>query len=150
MIRILMTAVLAMAATAAGAQAHPPKPHHQPKPHPAPADHACKLRSIGFHASGTLVSQALTQTAGADTSTRRDDRYSGTLTVMVARANHRAPKDAQTYTLDNDRVHFDHGAAPKAGDRVKLYGKLTRAGKRCTNAAAPTIDIRRVRFKAAS
>jgi hypothetical protein len=143
MIRILTLAVLALATTAAGAQAHPPKPHHNA------ASHHCTPRTIGFHASGTLVSQALTQTAGADTSTKRDDRYSGTLTVEVKRANHRAPKGAQTYTLDNDRVHYSQGAAPKAGDRVKLYGKLTRARKGCAEPAAPVVDLRRVRFKAA-
>jgi hypothetical protein len=143
MIRILTLAVLALAGTAAGAQAHPPKP----KPDHGVHGHNCKPRSIGLHASGTLVSQALTQTAGMDTSTRRDDRFSGTLTVQVVRASHRAPTGAQTYTLDNDRVHFDAGAAPKAGDRVKLYGKLTVARKGCAAAATPAIDIRRVRFK---
>ena len=144
MIRILTLAVLALAATAAGAQAHPPKPHH------GGAQQHCTPRTNGFHASGTLVSQALTQTAGAETSTKRDDRYSGTLTVEVKRANHRAPKGAQTYTLDNDRVHFSHGAAPKAGDRVKLYGKLTHARKGCAEPATPAVDLRRVRFKAIS
>jgi hypothetical protein len=137
--RILMLAAVALATTAAGAQAHPPKPHHQA------ADH-CKPRAIGFHASGKLVSQALTQTAGADTSTKRDDRYSGTVTVDVKRANHLAPTRTQTYTLDNDRVHFGHGAAPKAGDRVKLYGKLTRARHGCAEPASPSVDLRRVRF----
>jgi hypothetical protein len=141
--RILMLAAVAFATTAAGAQAHPPKPHHDAANH-------CKPRAVGFHATGTLVAQALTQTAGADTSTKRDDRYSGTLTVEVKRANHRAPKGAQTYTLDNNRVHFSHGAVPKAGDRVKLYGKLTRARHGCADAAAPVVDLRRVRFKAAS
>jgi len=143
MIRILTLAVLALATTAAGAQAHPPKPHHDA------ADH-CKPRAVGFHASGKLVSQTLTQTAGADTSTKRDDRYSGTLTVEVKRANHRVPTGTQTYTLDNDRVHFSHGAAPAAGDRVKLYGKLTRARHGCAEPATPAVDLRRVRFKAAS
>ena len=141
MIRMLTIAVLALAATAAGAQAHPPKPHHDAAQH-------CKARTIGFHATGTLVSQALTQTAGAETSTKRDDRYSGTLTVEVKRANHRAPEGTQTYTLDNDRVHFSHDAAPKAGDRVKLYGKLTHARHGCAEPAAPAVDLRRVRFKA--
>jgi hypothetical protein len=142
MTRILILAVLAFAATAAGAQAHPPKPHHDTANH-------CKPQAVGFHASGTLVSQALTQTAGADTSTKRDDRYSGTVTVDVKRANHRAPAGVQTYTLDNDRVHFSHDAAPKAGDRVKLYGKLTRARHGCAEPATPTVDVRRLRFKAA-
>jgi len=140
--RILMLTAVAFATTAAGAQAHPPTPHHNA------ADH-CKPRTVGFHASGTLVSQALTQTAGADTSTKRDDRYSGTVTVTVKRANHRAPAGVQTYSLDNDRVHYSHGAAPKAGDRVKLYGKLTRARHGCAEPAAPAVDLRRVRFKSA-
>ena len=142
MIRLFIVAVLALAATAAGAQAHPPKPHHDAAKH-------CKPRAIGFHASGTLVSQALTQTAGADTSTKRDDRYSGTVTVDLKRANHRSPTGVQTFTLDNDHVHFSHGAAPQAGDRVKLYGKLTRARHGCAEPAAPTVDLRRVRFRAA-
>jgi hypothetical protein len=141
--RILTLAVVAFAATAAGAQAHPPKPHHDATSH-------CNPNAVGFHATGALVSQALTQTAGAGTSTKRDDRYSGTVTVEVKRANHRAPKGVQTFTLDNDRVHFSHGAAPKAGDRVKLYGKLTRARKGCAEPAAPSVDLRRVRFKAVS
>jgi hypothetical protein len=140
--RILMLAVVALATTAAGAQAHPPKPHHDAANH-------CKPRAVGFHASGKLVSQALTQTAGAETSTKRDDRYSGTVTVEVKRANHRSPTGVQTYTLDNDRVHFSHGTAPKAGDRVKLYGKLTRARHGCAEPATPTLDLRRVRFQAA-
>jgi hypothetical protein len=140
--RILMLAGVAFATTAAGAQAHPPNPHHDAANH-------CKPQAVGFLASGTLVSQALTQTVGADTSTKRDDRYSGTVTVEVKRANHRAPTGAQTYTLDNDRVHFDAAGAPKPGDRVKLYGKLTRARHGCAQPAAPTIDLRRVRFKAA-
>ncbi len=142
--RILMMAILAVTATAASAQAHPPKP--KPTPHHDAASR-CRPVSIGFHASAMLVSQALTQTAGAGTSTREDDRYSGTLTVDVKRANHRAPTGTQTYTLDNDRVHYDHGAVPKAGDRVKLYGKLTRARKGCAEPAATTTDLRRVRFK---
>jgi hypothetical protein len=138
--RILILAAVALATTAAGAQAHPPKPHHEAANH-------CEPQAVGFHASGTLVAQALTQTAGADASTKQDDRYSGTVTVEVKRANHRAPTGTQTYTLDNDRVHFSHDAAPKAGDRVKLYGKLTRARHGCAEPATPAVDLSRVRFK---
>jgi hypothetical protein len=140
--RILMLAGVVFATTAAAAQAHPPKPHNEA------ADH-CKPRAVGFYATGKLVSQALTQTAGADTSTKRDDRYSGTVTVDVKRANHRAPMGVQTYTLDSDRVHFS-AVAPKPGDRVKLYGKLTRARHGCAEPAAPAVDLNRVRFKAVS
>jgi hypothetical protein len=138
MTRILAPAVLvALAIAAAPAQAHTPKP----KPHPK-ADRCTPHRYIGFDARGLLVSQTLTQTAGAGTATRADDRYSGTLTVDVKRANHRAPDGVQTYTLDNDRVRFG-SADPKAGDRVKLHGKLARKG------CDPALDVRRIVFKEA-
>jgi hypothetical protein len=136
-------AILAVAAIAAApAQAHTPKP----KPKPVGCSHA----QVGFDASGTLVSQTLTQSAGAATPTRSDDRYSGTITVQVKRANHRAPVGTQTYTLDNDRVRYydangDGTAdAPKAGDRVKLHGTITHPRKACPI----TVDARRVVFKA--
>jgi hypothetical protein len=137
MIRMLTPAILASAAIAAApASAHPPKP----QPHP------CTPKAIGFNASGTLVAHTLAQTAGADTPTRSDDRYSGTIAVTVKRADHRAPTGAQTYTLDGDRVHFS-ASAPKAGDRVKLHGTITRVSRTCT--AAPAVDVRRVTFKPA-
>ena len=76
-----------------------------------------------------LVSEELTQTAGADTPKHDDDRYSGTVTVDVKKANHRAPKCEQTYTLDNDRAKFydaDHNhvaGEPMPGERVKVKGR---------------------------
>jgi hypothetical protein len=133
--RILAPAILAAAAIgAAPAQAHPPKP--KPKPD------RCKGHLVGFDARGTLVSHTLTQTAGAATAGLADDRYNGTITIEVKRANHRAPTGVQTYTLDGDRVRFGT-AAPAAGDRVKLHGKLARKG------CAGTLDVRRVTFKGA-
>jgi hypothetical protein len=148
--KLPMAILAATAVAAAPAQANPPKP----KPH-AKSQH-CRPKAVGFNASGTLVSQALTQTAGAQTPTRSDDRYSGTVTVTVKRANHHQPTGAQTYTLDNDRVRYydanRDGTAdvPKAGDRVKVKGKLTRLGKRCdATGFSPTLDVRRVSFKAA-
>jgi hypothetical protein len=135
MTRIFALATLAVAAIAAApAQAHPPKPKPKPKP--------VHCKAVGFDARGALVSQALTQTAGVATAKRSDDRYSGTLTVDVKRANHRAPLGIQTYTLDQDHVSFA-ATAPKAGDRVKLYGKLARSG------CASALDVRNVKFKAA-
>jgi hypothetical protein len=153
MMRKLPMAIVAAAALAAApAQAHPPKP--TPKPHPT--SHRCESKAVGFNASGTLVSQALTQSAGADTATRSDDRYSGTVTVDVKRANHRSPAGMQTYTLDTDRVRYYDAAGdgtadvPKAGDRVKLKGKLTRLGKHCdATGFTSAIDVRRVTFKLA-
>jgi hypothetical protein len=147
--------LLALATAAAvPAQAKPPKSHH-PKPaksHPKPAK--CDPHAVGFHASGTLVSQSLTQVAGADTPQRGDDRYSGTLTVNVTKAGHDTPTGEQTYMLDADRVKFydadhDHMAdMPQAGDRVKVKGKMTRLKKKCdASEFTPTIDVRSVHFK---
>ena len=118
--------------------------------------HKCTPHAVAYKAAGTLESQALTQTAGADTAKRSDDRYSGTLTVDVKRANHHGATGSQTYTVDNGRVHFydanhDHTAdVPKAGDRVQVKGRITRLGKKCdASGFTPTVTIRRVEFKPA-
>jgi hypothetical protein len=118
--------------------------------------HKCTPHKVAYAASGTLESQALTQTKGADTTKRSDDRYSGTLTVNVKRANHHGATGSQTYTLDNGRVRFydtgHDGTAdtPKAGDRVKVKGSITRLGKKCDSSGfTPTITIRKVEFKPA-
>jgi hypothetical protein len=141
-------AVAAVALLAVPAQAKPPAQH--PKPD------RCAPHKVGFHASGVLVSESLSQTAGAGTATRRDDRYSGTVTVDVKRANHGAPKGTQTYTLSNDRAKFydrDHNRVadePKAGDRVKVKGTITRLRRHCdATGFTPTIDVRRVEFRPA-
>jgi hypothetical protein len=141
----------ALAAVAVGpAQAHRAE-HQQPS-----QSHKCTPHKVGYYAAGTLESAALTQTQGADTTTRRDDRYSGTVTVTVKRANHKGEKGSQTYTLDNDRARFydaNHdGTAdePKAGDRVKVKGTVMRLAKKCDQTGfTSTTDIRRVEFKAA-
>jgi hypothetical protein len=129
------------------------KPPHPTKP---AKSKDCTPHDVGYSARGTLVSQALTQTAGGETSKRGDDRYSGTLTVDVKKANHRAPQGEQTYTVENARVHFsdadrDHVAdTPKAGDRVKIHGKITKLGKKCdASGSTPTVTVRKVDFKAA-
>jgi hypothetical protein len=135
---------------AAPAYAGPPKPH----PHPAPKPH-CGVQAVGFNASGTLTSHTLVQTAGAATAARADDRYSGTITVTVKRANHRAPAGEQTYTVDNGRARFydadrDGAAdAPKAGDRVRLHGRITRQSHGCTTAFTATVTVRSIRFRPA-
>jgi hypothetical protein len=149
----LATLALAIATAAvAPAQAKPPKPA---KPHQKPAK--CEPRPGGFSASGTLVSQSLTQVAGADTRGRGDDRYSGTIAVNVTKAKQDAPTGEQTYTLEADRAKFydadhDHVAdVPKAGDRVKIKGKMTRLKKKCdASGFTPTIDVRSVHFKRAA
>ncbi len=148
--RIAVCTVALAAALVVPANAKPPKP-----PKPAKATH-CTPHKVGYKATGALVSEALSQTQGADTTKRGDDRYSGTLTVDVKKANHRAPKGEQTYTVEDARVRFydaDHNHVadePKAGDRVKLSGKITKLRKKCDSTGfTPEITVRKVDFKAA-
>ena len=110
------------------------------------AESRCKKqRSVGFNASGTLLTSALT--AG------ENGRYSGTMSVTVTRANHGAPKGEQTYTLTNARVRFSEGvdaAAPAAGSRVKVSGKISKVTRKCqTEGFAPTVTVKKVDIKAA-
>jgi hypothetical protein len=147
--KLTICAVALAAALAVPAQGKPTKPH------PAKS-HKCTPHKVAYKASGTLVSESLTQTAGANTPKRGDDRYSGTLTVDVTKANHHAAKGEQTYTLDNARVRFydaDHNGTPdqaKTGDGVKLKGKITTLQKKCdATGFTPTITIRKVDFKPA-
>jgi hypothetical protein len=118
--------------------------------------HKCKPHAVTYNASGTLESQALTQTKGADTPKRSDDRYSGALTVDVKKASHHGAKGSQTYTVENARVKFydaNHDKTadePKAGDRVKVKGRITKLAKKCDQTGfTPTTTVRRVEFRAA-
>ncbi len=145
--KILILSVLGLLALAVPAQAtteytpapspppHKPKPHHNPK-----GPHKCQPHSVGYNASGTLVSVALTP-AGKG-------RYDGTIEVNVTRANHRAPTGAQTYTLTSARVKFHHGVdptAPAPGSRVKLHGKITQLSKHCSQQGfTPTVTVKKV------
>ena len=154
--RIAIASLALAAVVAAPAQAHnTPAQAQNGKSHDSKSQ-KCKPHAVGFNAYGTLESQTLTQTKGADTARRGDDRYSGTITVTVKRANHGAPTGSQTYTLDNSRVKFydaNHdGTAdqPKAGDRVKVHGKITKLGKKCDQSGfTPTTTVRTVKFKPA-
>jgi hypothetical protein len=143
--RVAICSVALVAAFVVPANAKPPKPEKATD---------CTPHKVGYKATGNLVSQALTQTQGGDTAKRGDDRYSGTLTVEVEKANHRAAKGEQTYTVENVRVHFydaDHNHVadvPKAGDRVKISGKITKLRKKCvTTGFTPTVTLRKVDFK---
>ncbi len=148
--KVVLFIVLFATALALPAQAKPPGPHPS---HPAKS-HKCVPHAVGYRASGTLVSESLTQTAGATTPKTGDDRYSGTITVDVTKANHHAPKGEQTYTLAAVRVKFydrDHNHAPdqpQAGDRVKLSGKITKLPKKCDQSGfTATITVHKVDFK---
>ncbi len=159
--RIAMCSIAAAAVVAVPAQAKPAKPPKPAKPavaqgNPSKPAAKCTPRAVGFNARGTLVSSTLTQTGGASTDERGDDRYSGTLTVDVVKANHRAPKGPQTYTVADVRVKFldadGDGKAdePKPGDRVKVGGKITRLSKKCDRSSfTPAVTVRKVQFKQA-
>jgi hypothetical protein len=147
---VLLVTVLATT-TVVPADAKAPRPD-QP-PHPAKS-HKCRPHNTGFKASGTLVTATITQTAGSTTTERADDRYSGSVTVDVTKANHHAPKGAQTYALVTvrlkfyDRDHNDVADQPQAGDRVKIKGKITQLPKKCdASGFSPTIKARKVEFK---
>jgi hypothetical protein len=146
---VIIAGLAATAAVAAPAQA---------KPHPAKTKPAkCEPRAVGYNARGTLVSASLTQTAGQATPQRSDDRYSGSVEVDVKKANHKAPTGVQTFSLTNAKVRFydanDDNVAdePKAGDRVKLHGKITQLKRRCDETGfTPQITVRHVRFRPAA
>jgi hypothetical protein len=152
---ICAVALAAMLAVPAQGKPTKPDPTNPAKTHPAKS-HKCTPHKVAYRVSGTLVSESLTQTAGAGTPKRGDDRYRGPLTVDVTKANHHAAKGQQTYTLDNARVRFsDKGhtgtpAQPKTGDGVKLIGKMTTLPKNCdATGFTATITIRKVDFKPA-
>jgi hypothetical protein len=117
------------------------------------AKRRCNVR---YNAGGLFVDGSLTQTQGADTERRKDDRYSGSVTVDVKRGNRAAKADVgttKTYTLTDVRVHFadtngDGTAdAPVAGDRVRVMGKVTRDNERCNpDDAATEPTIKKVGF----
>jgi hypothetical protein len=154
--KILITAVAGAALAVAPALAAKPatKPAHPAKPpHPA----KCKINSVGYNAKGTLVSDTLAQTKGADTPTdKSDDRYSGDVTVDVTRANHKAPKGEQTFTVTDVKVGFYDAAPgdgiddmPVAGDTVRLHGKVTKYKKKCTSDTT-VVTVKRISFKQAA
>lgn len=147
--KLAVLSLFAALALVVSAQAKGPHgPHYAPTPPtPPPTSHRCMTHSVGYNASGTLVSSTLTEEANG--------RYSGMLVVDVTRANHRAPTGEQTFTLSGARVKFHGGVsptAPPAGSRVKLHGKITKlANKHCsTTGFTPTITIKKVDIRPAA
>ncbi len=143
-----LAAIAAVAAVGLVAPAQANKPDGAGKPAnaaKAAKPGKCGARSVGFNASGTLVAATLTPGEAG--------RYSGTISVAVTRANHGAPKAEQTYTLTDARVKFRTGvdpAAPAAGSRVKLSGKITKLTRKCrTDGYEPTVTVKKVDVQAA-
>jgi hypothetical protein len=153
--RLLISAGLAAALVAAvPAQAH--TGHAKPDKVKPQRAAKCKVRTVGFNARGVLVSSSLVQTAGQATPKRGDDRYSGSVEVDVKKANHGVAKGVQTFTVADRRVKlYDANAdgtpdQPKAGDVVKLHGKVTRLRNRCdASGFTPAVTVKQVQFKAA-
>ncbi len=141
---LIYAVALATALVPAGAAAAKPAKKDK-KTKPA----YCVPKKRGYNAKGTLVSHAVTQTQGEDTKKRGDDRYSGNVTVDVTKVNHRGMKGEQTFTFENIRVKFHprKDTEPAAGDRVKLKGKVVKAGKKCTT-SDPVVTLKKVDIKA--
>jgi hypothetical protein len=93
-----------------------------------------KVRNVGYNATGTFVH--------AFPSITKSGSYTGTLEVIVSRANHGSPTGPdQLFELVNGKVLLHHGVtAPATGDRVKLHGKITKLPGACpaTGTTGPT------------
>jgi hypothetical protein len=114
--------------------------------------HKCTPHKVAYVASGTLVLTTLKKNA--------DGTYSGEVTVNVKHTNHHAAADKgknTTYKVENVRVTFGLPDANsdgsvglddvKAGDRVKLIGKITTLAKKCAKGEfTPTKTIRKIVF----
>jgi hypothetical protein len=124
------------------------------KPSNPGKSHKCTQHKVGYVVSGTLESWTLTKNA--------DGTYSGTVTVKVTHTNHHAAGDNNTtkpYTVANVHVTFglvDTNADGsvglddlKAGDRVKLIGKITALAKKCDQSKfTAETTIRKIVFHA--
>jgi hypothetical protein len=116
--------------------------------------HKCTPHKVAYVASGTLVLTTLKKNA--------DGTYSGEVTANVKHTNHHAAADKgkmTTYKVENVRVTFGLPDANsdgsvglddlKAGDRVKLIGKITALTKKCAKGEfTPTKTIRKIVFHA--
>ena len=123
----------------------------------APSNHG-KKHKCAPHNVAFIVSGALVELAGFHENT--DGTFSGEIKLTVTHKNHHATTEP-SYTLTN--VHVTFGLSDvnkdgkvnledvKAGDRVKLIGKVTKIAKKCDHThfeAQKT--IRKVVFNAAS
>ena len=123
LVLIAAAAALAIAVPAWAAKpTHPTHPTHPSHPsHPSQGKGAgkakghgkgkgtssCTMLSEGYRASGTLTSATLTPGA-------REDRFDGTLVADITRANHKALKGSQTFTLTDARVRLGKGVEQRS------------------------------------
>jgi hypothetical protein len=142
--RFALTVVVGALAVAVPAVARPPHPAHPSYP---VASHKCAPHDEAYTAFGQLVTWSAVRTANG--------RFPGPITVHVTTANRHAVGARGTdvtYTLTAARVTFGKGAnPPTAGDRVKVIGKVTAIGKKCSQSGfASTITVRKVEVHAAA
>jgi hypothetical protein len=143
-----MSALVAVVPAWAAKPTHPTHPTHPNNSTSGKSNQgsgrSCTALNKGYNGSGTLVSAALTPGTGRD-------RFGGTLTVDITRANHKAATGQQTFTLTNARVRFGKGVdptAPAAGDRVRLHGKITELPHGCASTGfVSATTIRNVTIK---
>lgn len=119
--------------------------------------HKCRVHKVGYVASGLLVSWKLEKNA--------DGTYSGEVTVEVKRTNRHGRVDkgtTRTYKeKELENVHVTFGLADtnndgsvglddlKAGDRVKVIGRITTLRKKCDHKEFKAVTtIRHVVFHA--
>lgn len=165
--KTLMLTGLATLSLSATAVADKPETTGKPADKPAKADRPtpsakekgkgttkrCKTHRKAFNVHGTLVSQALTANA--------DGTVDGTVVVKTQKRDKATKKvvaKETTYTLDDAKLSVktdDRNADGKsdltdvkAGDRVKLEGRVTHQhGRKCLKGDfTPTMTLRRVKF----
>jgi hypothetical protein len=141
-----IVALIVLGALAVAVPARADKPHHPPSPPPKPTKPKppkpprCAPHNAGYKATGTLVASSLAPVG--------HHRFSGTIEVDVTKANHHAPTGEQTFTLSGAKVKVHRGidpAAPAAGSKVGLHGKITELPKSCpADSFTPVITIDKV------
>ena len=152
LIPVALSAALLVVPVAAGAKPDNPGAQGKTKSQLKNTEKKCKLKKAGYNGSGLLTAYNLTQSQGALTPETGDDRYSGTLSVDVKKANHKSTKGPQDFTVTDIRVRFHEGVAqpPAVGSWVGLHGKITKRNKKCTDQSGTgVVTLRKIDIKVA-
>lgn len=118
---LVLFGVVGIVGVAQAEKAHPVKTETQ----------SCAPRAERVSAVGTLISASLSP------ATIGHERFAGTVTIALTRVNHAAASGTASFTLHDARVVFHNGvnaAAPAAGSRVEVHGKITVLGTGCSAA----------------